>query len=57
MGVMGLEAGRQSACGVLLERAAQLRREANQLEALARAIPENFPADADQGLWNLAVKR
>ncbi len=50
-------AGRMSGRGVLLERAERLRREAAGLEALARSIPEHFPADADEGLWNLAISR
>lgn len=55
-GVTG-EARRQPGRSVLLDRARQLRREAQALEALASAIPDNFPSDADEALWNLAIKR
>ena len=48
-------AGREGGRRVLLNRAGRLRRKAEMLEALARAIPENFPLDADQGLWELAI--
>lgn len=46
---------RMSARGALIDRARRLHREAAQLEALARSIPENFPHDADEALWTLAV--
>jgi hypothetical protein len=49
-------AGRLSGRAALLARADHLRREAAQIEALARAIPENFPFDADEALWGLASK-
>jgi hypothetical protein len=48
-------AARQSARNALLMRAMHLHEEARQLEGLARAIPENFPADAEAALWRLAV--
>jgi hypothetical protein len=48
-------AGRMNARAVILERAARLHRQANALEGLARAIPENFPHDADEALWELAI--
>lgn len=54
----GIEcAGRQSGRGVLLDRAARLEREAAGLRALASAIPDNFPGDADEALWELALQR
>lgn len=37
----------------LYTKVGKLRREATDLEALARAIPENFPDDADRGLSRL----
>jgi hypothetical protein len=48
-------AGRMSARNVLIDRANRLRREADGLMALSRAIPENFPHDADEALWELAI--
>ena len=47
--------GRQSAKGVIRDRARQLRNEADRLEALARALPEELPPQADQALWDLAI--
>lgn len=54
-GLPGGDAGcsRQSAKGVILDRAWRLRRQAEQLEELARSIPENFPLPADEALWQL----
>lgn len=46
---------RHSGRSMLLEQAAGLRRKAANLEALARAIPENFPSDADDALRTLVV--
>lgn len=46
---------RQTARNALLERAMRLREEARQVEGLARAIPENFPVDADVALWRLVM--
>lgn len=48
-------AGRQSGRHALLERVNRMRLDANRLEALAMAIPENFPLDADAGLWALVM--
>lgn len=47
--------GRQSAKGVLRDRIHRLRREAEQLEALAKALPEELPQRADQALWDLLI--
>ena len=44
---------RDSAKNALLEIIRRKRRQLNELDALARAIPDNFPADADAGLWQL----
>lgn len=38
---------------LLRQRIANLRHEANQLEALAGAMPEVLPNDADAALWTL----
>lgn len=57
LAIGGLIASRQSGRAALFERVTKLRREADRLEALARAIPENFPLDADEGLWELVVSR
>lgn len=46
-------AARESGKRALMDVVRRLRREADQIEALARAIPDNFPADADAGLWLL----
>ena len=46
-------AGRMSARTQLLFRVTKLRDEAAKLEALARAIPDNFPKDADSALLHL----
>ena len=43
---------RQSAIGVLDDRIARLRREADELEALKRALPE-LGAEADYALWRV----
>lgn len=48
---------RESGRGVLLSHARRLRHEADLCEALARAIPDNFPRDADEALWTLAIGR
>lgn len=48
------ECSRQSAKNVIRDRARQLRNEADRLEALARALPEELPSLADQALWDLA---
>lgn len=49
------ECARQSAKGVIRDRARHLRAEADRLEALARALPEEMPPQADQALWDLAI--
>ena len=46
---------RRSAKGLMRDRAERLRREADQLEALARALPEELPLGADGALWDLLV--
>lgn len=48
--------GRQSGRGALLSRVHILRQQADRLEALAMAIPENFPLDADAGLWEIVSR-
>lgn len=50
-------AARQSARGVLSDRVQRLRREADQLEALSRALPEELPRGADEALWELLIRR
>ena len=50
MGPYGI---RQSGRQALLDAISRKRRQLDQLEALARAIPENFPENADAGLWEL----
>lgn len=47
--------GRMSGRNVLLDRAERLERQAAGLRALAAAIPDNFPHDADAALWDLAL--
>lgn len=46
---------RQSARGVLEDRIAKLRREADHLEALKNALPE-LEGEADAALWDLLWK-
>ena len=48
--------GRQSGKNALLGKVRQLRQQADRIEALAMAIPENFPLDADAGLWDIAQR-
>jgi hypothetical protein len=48
---------RQSAKGSLWDRVAMLRREADRLEALAGALPEKLPHEADEALWDLLIRR
>jgi hypothetical protein len=48
-------AARQSAKGVLRDRVDRLRREADRLEALCKALPEEMPPMADEALWDLAI--
>ena len=44
---------RISARHALMNKASDLRRRANQLDGLARSIPDNFPPDADAALHDL----
>lgn len=46
---------RQSAKSVIRNRVLRLRDEANQLEALLRALPEELPPQADQALYSLSI--
>jgi hypothetical protein len=48
---------RQSAKGVLRQRVASLRTEADRLEALGRALPEELPTKADEALWALLLSK
>jgi hypothetical protein len=52
---LGDACGRQSAKGVIRDRVRQLRAEADRLDALARALPEELPPQADQALWDIAI--
>ena len=54
-GMQACEA-RQSAKGRLRDRIKRLRREADQLEALCKALPEELPAAAEDALWGLATR-
>jgi len=47
---------RQSGRNAILDEARRLEAGARDLFALAMAIPENFPHDADAGLWRLAMR-
>jgi predicted secreted Zn-dependent protease len=47
---------RQSGRLAILDRASRLEEEARRLRALAASIPENFPGDADEALWQLATR-
>lgn len=49
----GCAAGRMSSKGALRQRVHFLRREADRLEALSRALPEELPVAADEALWDL----
>lgn len=49
-------ASRQSAKDALRDRVAQLRREAERLDALLKALPEELPAAADAALWEIAIR-
>lgn len=51
----GSGCSRMAAREVLRQRAYELRRKAQQLDSLASAIPDNFPADAETALWDLAL--
>lgn len=55
--MLGECTARQSARGVLRDRANRMRREADQLEALSRALPEELPRGADEALWELLIRR
>jgi glycine/D-amino acid oxidase-like deaminating enzyme len=46
---------RQGAKSLLRDRVHRLRREADQLEALIKSLPEELPHIADEALWNLAI--
>jgi hypothetical protein len=46
---------RQSAKSVIRDRVRQLRGQADELEALARALPEELPPQADAVLWRLVI--
>jgi hypothetical protein len=46
-------AARQTARAAILERAQGMRRFASRLEALARSIPDNYPRDADEALYEI----
>lgn len=48
-------ASRTTGRNVLLDEAKRLRRRADQLDALALSIPENFPRDANEALLDLAL--
>jgi hypothetical protein len=52
---LGDACGRQSAKGVIRDRVRQLRSQADELEALARALPEELPPQADAVLWRLVI--
>jgi len=47
------EACRMNARGVIMEKVERLRRDANNLEELARSLPDNLHRDADEALWQL----
>jgi hypothetical protein len=49
-------AARQSGKNALLSKVRMLRSQADRIEALAYAIPDNFPLDADAGLWEIASR-
>jgi len=51
----GASAYRENARSALLSRAGRLQAEAKGLIELARSIPENFPLEADEALWRLAI--
>jgi hypothetical protein len=46
---------RESAKGVIRERARRLHREADRLEVLAQSLPEVLPPAADEALWDLVT--
>jgi hypothetical protein len=48
---------RMNAKAVLRQRVASLRMEADRLEALARALPEELPPRADEALWDLLLSK
>jgi hypothetical protein len=54
--LQGACAGRQTAKGALRDRVCRLRREADQLEALLKALPEELPGAADAALWEIAIR-
>ena len=51
------QASRLSGGAALLERAARLEREAAGLRRLAAVLPGEMPNEADDALWNLAIRR
>lgn len=53
MQAQGECAMRQTAKGAIRVRVNQLRREADRLEALAKALPEELPMPADEVLYDL----
>lgn len=50
---LAAECDRMTGKAALMETVWRIRRQADLLEALARAIPDNFPRDADSGMWEL----
>lgn len=52
----GFGSMRLGAHNFLRQEAGRLRAQANQLEALADALPAKLPADADEALWMLLVR-
>jgi hypothetical protein len=52
----GYAPSRPSAKAALRERIANLRREADRLEALSKALPEEMPRQADDALFDLLTK-
>lgn len=56
VGGMGTTAAcRMSARDALTAEASRLRRKVNELEALARQIPDGWPSSADEALWQLVM--
>ncbi len=47
---------RMTGVAVLREKAQRMRQQADQLDALADALPVKLPAAADEALWNLAIQ-
>jgi hypothetical protein len=52
----GYAPSRPSAKAALRERIANLRREADRLEVLSKALPEELPRQADDALFDLLTK-